>query len=69
MTMSWLAPANEMRVANARMGTMAWAGSNWPIATIDPIISSCETSIQPLRRPRNGGTNRSIRGDQTNFQV
>jgi hypothetical protein len=62
--MSWLALQNATR--NDRSASApGWAfGSENAIAAMTRKSAAWVTSIHPRRRPRNGGTNRSINGDQ-----
>src|SRR3990172_10322082 len=63
-TMSWLALQKATRNDRSASAPGCAFGSENAIAAMTRKRAAWVTSIHPRRRPRNGGTNRSIKGDQ-----
>ena len=68
-TMSWLALQKATRNDRSASAPGCAAGVENAIAAMTRKRAAWVTSIHPRRRPRNGGTNRSISGDQRNLNV
>src|SRR5659263_120832 len=68
-TMSWLALQKATRNDRSASAPGCVFGSENAIAAMTRMRAAWVTSIHPRRRPRNGGTNRSISGDQRYLNV
>ena len=67
MTMSCEADAKATQSASMPSRRIDSEGGARVIAAIPASSANWVSSIQPRRRPRKGGTNRSMIGDQRNF--
>jgi len=68
-TMSCDAEMKAVASASAPSSHVWSRGDIIAMAAIDTARATCVTRSQPRRRPRNGGTKRSIAGAQRNFHV
>ncbi|HSS29070.1 MAG TPA: hypothetical protein VLL50_14065 [Usitatibacter sp.] len=68
-TISCDADVNATATATNAMTARSSRGESDPIAAMSTASRTWVTRSHPRRRPRNGGTNRSMVGDHRNFHV
>ena len=69
MTMSWDAEVKATKNASPASAASARTGEEKPKAAMAPVKMSWTSIIQPRLLPNQGGTKRSMKGDQRNLSV
>ena len=69
ITMSWDAEVKATKKASAAIAARAWAGELKPMALMAMNRTNWTSMIHPRLLPSQGGTKRSMKGDQRNLSV